>query len=218
MHQTHKAIGILGGTFDPIHFGHLRMALELCEVLDLTKVHIVPCSRPVHRKFPIATPEQRLAMVEQAVAEEPALIADPREINRSEPSYTIDTLLEMRAEFPGIPLCLMLGIDSFLGFTSWHKWKEILQQAHIIVAHRPQFQLPETGIIAELLQQRLQTEISYLHENMAGGILVRPITPLDISATDIRKQIAMGKNPRYLLPDKVYDYIIQQGIYSIGRR
>jgi nicotinate-nucleotide adenylyltransferase len=96
MYQTHKAIGILGGTFDPIHMGHLRMALELYEVLDLAKVHIVPCYQPVHRKFPAASPEQRFAMVECAVANEPALYADPREIRRKNPSYTIDTLLELR--------------------------------------------------------------------------------------------------------------------------
>ena len=216
MHQTHKAIGILGGTFDPIHFGHLRMSLELCESLDLSKVHIIPCYRPVHRKTPVATPEQRLAMVQHAVANEPALVADPREIHRKAPSYSIETVKEMHKEFPDTPLCLMLGIDSFLGFSSWLHWEEILKYAHLIVAHRPQFQLPASGLISELLKERAQTEISYIHENISGGILVRPITALDISATDIRRQISMGKNPRYLLPDSVYDYVKQQGIYSIG--
>jgi nicotinate-nucleotide adenylyltransferase len=217
MHQTHKAIGILGGTFDPIHLGHLRMALELYEILDLANVHITPCRQPMHRKQPVATPEQRLAMVKCAVAAEPALFANDYEIQRKGPTYTIDTLLEMRAALPGIPLCLLIGIDAFLGLASWHRWRELLTHAHIIVAHRPHYQIPIDGTTAELLKTHLQNEIAYIHENQAGGILLRPITALEISATDIRKQIAMGRNPRYLLPDSVYEYIKQHSIYSIGR-
>lgn len=217
MHQTHKALGILGGTFDPVHFGHLRMALELYEALDLAKVHMMPCFQPVHRKQPVATPEQRLAMVQSAVLDEPALVADDREIKRKGPTYTIDTLLDMRAEMPDTPLCLLIGIDAFLGFPSWHRWKDILNYAHLIVAHRPNYQLPATGIVADLMKARLQNEIAFIHENLAGGILFRPITSLEISATDIRKQIAMGRNPRYLLPDSVYHYIKQHGTYSISR-
>lgn len=217
MHQIHKALGILGGTFDPIHLGHLRMAIELHEAIGLSKVHIIPCYQPVHRKMPVATPEQRLQMVECAVAKEPALFADAREIKRKTPSYTIDTLLELRAELPHTPLCLLVGIDAFLGFPSWNRWKEILEMAHIIIAHRPQYQIPSTGVVAELIKTRLQKDISYIHEQMAGGILLHPITALDISATDIRKQIAMGRNPRYLLPDGVYDYIKEHGTYSINR-
>jgi nicotinate-nucleotide adenylyltransferase len=216
MHQTHKAIGILGGTFDPIHMGHLRMALELYETLDLARVHITPCFQPMHRKQPIASPNDRLAMVQCAVAAEPALIADDREIRREGPTYTIDTVFEMQAEMPDTPLCLLIGIDAFLGFASWNRWPEILNQTHIIVAHRPHYQLPTTGIIADLIKERLQHEIAFIHENPAGGILFRPITALEISATDIRKQIAMRRNPRYLLPDGVYDYIKQHGTYSIS--
>jgi nicotinate-nucleotide adenylyltransferase len=217
MHQTHKAIGILGGTFDPIHFGHLRMAQELREACDLVNVRIIPCYEPVHRKLPVATPAQRLAMVESAIATEKTLIADDREIRRGRPSYSIDTLIELQQALPAHPLCLLMGIDAFLGLPSWYRWKDILTIAHLIIAHRPQYQLPSTGIITNLLKHHLQHEIAYIHENPAGGILLRPITQLEISATDIRKQIAMGMNPRYLLPDSVYDYIIQSGTYSIDR-
>ena len=216
MHQTQKAIGILGGTFDPIHFGHLRMALELYEALDLAKVHIIPTYKPMYRKQPVASPKQRFNMVNWAVEGEPALIADDREIRRKGITYTIDTLIEMRKEMPDIPFCLLIGIDAFLGFTSWHRFKEILNYAHIIVAHRPHYHLSKDGDIAELIQIHLQKEISFIHENMAGGILLRPITALEISATDIRKQIAMGKNPRYLLPDAVYHYIKLHGTYSVN--
>lgn len=216
MHQTHKAIGILGGTFDPIHLGHLRLAIELYQALDLAQVHITPTYKPMYRKQPVASPEQRFAMVKCAVEGEPALFADDREIRRGGSTYTIDTLLEMRKEMPETPLCLLIGIDAFLGFASWNRWQEILGHAHLIVAHRPHFHLPPDGLIADLLHKHLQKETSFIHENMAGGILLRPITALEISATDIRKQIAMGRNPRYLLPDNVYDYINHHGIYTIS--
>ncbi|MBV9576184.1 MAG: nicotinate-nucleotide adenylyltransferase [Gammaproteobacteria bacterium] len=215
MYQTHKAIGILGGTFDPIHLAHLRMALELYESLNLAKVHMMPCFQPMHRKQPIASPEHRLAMVKCAVAAEPALSADDTEIKRKGATYTIDTLMTLREKMPDIPLCLLMGIDAFLNFSSWHRWKDILTQAHLIVAHRPRYQLPLTGVMADLLKKHLQTEINFIHENLAGGILLKPITALEISATDIRKQIAMGANPRYLLPDSVYDYVKEHRIYKV---
>lgn len=216
MHQTHKAIGILGGTFDPIHLGHLRMAIELYEALDLAKVHLTPTFKPTYRKQPVASPEHRLEMVKCAIKNEPALFADDREIKRQGSTYTIDTLLEMRKEMPDTPLCLLVGIDAFLGFASWHRFQEILNHAHIIVAHRPHYHLPQDGMITDLIHAKLQKEISYIHENLAGGILLRPITALEISSTDIRKQIAMGRNPRYLLPASVYEYIKQHGIYTVS--
>lgn len=216
MHQTHKAIGILGGTFDPIHLGHLRMALELYEALDLAKVHIIPTFQPMHRKQPVATPEQRLAMVRKAVEGEDALFANDCEIRRSGPTYTIDTLLEIQKSLPDVPICLLVGIDAFLGFLSWHRWEEILKLAHIIIAYRPHYHLPQTGMVADLIAKHLQQDSTFIHENSAGGILVRPITALEISATDIRKQIAMGRNPRYLLPDSVYEYIKNHGIYRVN--
>lgn len=217
MHSHQKAIGILGGTFDPIHLGHLRLALELHDTLNLEKVHILPCYQPVHRKSPVASPEHRLAMVQCAVANEPALVADDSEIVRQGSSYMIDTVNALKAQHGHTPLCLLLGIDAFLGFTSWHRWKELLTQVHLVVAHRPQYHLPTTGIIADLLAERLQTDTELIHTQEAGVILLRPITPLEISASDIRKQIAMGRNPRYLLPDAVLNYLEQQRIYHLSR-
>src|SRR5687768_13270840 len=125
MHLS-KAIGILGGTFDPIHLGHLRMAIELYESLNLARVHLIPCYTPVHRAQTVASAEERLAMVKAAIANEPVLYADDREIKSKKPSYTIDTLLSLKEEFPDTPLCLFVGIDAFLGFLSWHRWEEIL--------------------------------------------------------------------------------------------
>lgn len=211
----HKPIGLLGGTFDPIHFGHLRMALELHEQLNLETVHLIPCFTPVHRKNPVASSSERLAMVECAVSDEPTLIADSREITRMGPSYTVDTLENLRETMPTTPLCLLIGIDAFLHFPSWHRYERILQLAHVIVAHRPLYRLPETGVVAQLMAAHLQKDITYLHHHLAGAIMLRPITALDISATDIRKQIAAGKNPRYLLPDAVLQRIRQSGTYTL---
>lgn len=218
METSPKAIGILGGTFDPIHLGHLRLALELYETLDLDSVHLVPCYQPVHRKQPAASPDERLAMVKAAIASEPALVANDIEIRRQGPSYMIETLEAIKKTHPSHPLCLLLGIDAFLGFTSWHRYEAILEYAHLVIAHRPQYHLPTTGLIADLLKSRLETDTHSLHTRASGVILLRPITPLEISASDIRKQIAMGRSPRYLLPDAVYDFIKKQQVYQLVSR
>lgn len=204
MYHTQQTIGILGGTFDPIHFGHLRTALEIQQAFDLTEVRLVPCFQPVHRKLPTASPEHRLAMARCAIEGESTLKVDDCEIQRKGPSYTIDTLEEIQRTSKEASLYLIIGIDALLGFTSWHRWEAILELAHLIVAHRPQYQLPKTGIIADLIKQ-------------PGKMTLHPVTPLEISATDIRKQIAMARNPRYLLPDSVCEYIQQHGVYSINR-
>lgn len=212
-----QPIGILGGTFDPIHFGHLRLGLELYQSCQLAKVHIVPCQQPVHREAPAASPAQRLAMIELAIANEPAFVTDPCEIQRTTPSYTVNTLEELRQKHANTPLCLLLGVDAFLDFLNWHRPNDILSLAHVIVAHRPQYQLPTKGPIADLLAVHQQGDISYMHQNQAGGILLRSITALEISATDIRQQISSGRDPRYLLPDSVYDYIKEHSIYRATR-
>ena len=217
MYHLQQAIGILGGTFDPIHFGHLRTALEIHQVLDLAEVRLIPCYQPVHRKMPVASPEQRLAMVECAIADEPALKAENCEILRKGPSYTIDTLEILHEKLPHTPLCLIMGIDALLSFPSWNRWEEILKLAHLVVVHRPQYQLPQAGIVADLLKQRLKHNPTEIHGCLAGNIFLQPVTALEISATDIRKQIAAGRNPRYLLPASVYRYIQQHGVYSISR-
>jgi len=216
MYHLQQAIGVLGGTFDPIHFGHLRTALELHQALDLAEVRFVPCHQPVHRKSPIATPEQRLEMVRCAIKDEPALSVEDCEIVRKGPSYSIETLETLRQKFPQTPLCLIMGIDAFLGFPSWHRYEEILSLAHLVIAHRPQYHIPSTGIITLLLKERLKHNPIALHESLGGYIILHPVTPLEISATDIRKQIATGRNPRYLVPDSVYEYIQQHGVYSLS--
>lgn len=214
MHSK-KAIGIFGGTFDPIHFGHLRTAIELQQTLGLAEIRFIPCYQPVHRELPIASPDDRFKMVCSAIQDEPLFQADDCEIRRNKPSYMIDTLEELQQKFTSTPLCLIMGIDAFLGFLQWHRFDQILRLANLVVVHRPQHSLPSVGPIAELIKQHLKSDLNTVHQIPSGNIILQPVTPLEISATDIRQQFANGKNPRYLLPESVYKYIQQHGVYPV---
>jgi nicotinate-nucleotide adenylyltransferase len=209
-------IGVFGGTFDPIHFGHLRPALELYEQLDLERVLMIPSSVPPHRPQPHASAEQRLAMLELALQGQPGLVVDKRELGRSGPSYMVDTLASLREEVGEIPLCLLLGVDAFLGLHEWHRWQDMLELAHIVIAHRPGWQLQQ-GTMPKVLQQAVASRwlrsAGGLRENPAGGVWLQSVTQLAISATDIREIIAAGKSANYLLPAMVWQYIQQQNLY-----
>ncbi|MCE5180741.1 MAG: nicotinate-nucleotide adenylyltransferase [Betaproteobacteria bacterium] len=213
-------IGILGGTFDPIHFGHLRLAQELAEGLSLREVRFTPAGRPPHRTQPFASAQQRLEMVRLGIAGNPLFVLDEREIFKPAPSYTVETLLDLRSETGAAqPLCLLMGTDAFLGLTSWHRWRELFDLAHIVVAQRPGF--PGLGRAAasmepelrDMLNRRLANEPAALCDAPAGAIFVQPITALDISSTQIRAGLAAGQSPRYLLPDAVLDYIQTNELY-----
>lgn len=210
------ALGILGGTFDPIHYGHLRPALELLEGLGLAAIHFVPCAIPPHRHLPVASAEQRLAMVRLALEGVAGLQADDRELHRSGPSYMVDTLESLRAERGEQPLCLILGLDAFLGLDRWHRWERILELSHVVIAHRPGWKLAgqASASIQELLKMRQITDPQGLCREKAGMILFQAVTQLDISATSIRSRLAEGRQVRYLLPDPVLEYIERQGLYQ----
>jgi len=214
-------IGIFGGTFDPIHFGHLRSALEICESLDLKEMRFIPCRIPPHRGEPIAAPLERLAMVNAALAGQPNMIADDREIKRDGPSYMVDTLKSLRKELASEPLCLILGMDAFMGLPTWHHWQEIIQLAHLVVMQRPGRSLKDTdskqaAAATTLLKNHQVKDVKQLQSRTAGCIYLQPITQLDISASKIRDLVARGKNPRYLLPDVVLQMIKVQKIYLTG--
>lgn len=209
-------IGIFGGTFDPVHFGHLRSALELFEQLALQRLHLVPSAVPPHRDAPHATPEQRLAMLQLAVKGQPGFFVDEREIERSGPSYMVDTLDSLRAEVGQTPLCLILGVDAFLGIPDWHHWRRLLDLAHIVVAHRPGWSMNEMSLsptLRQVVRGHGLNEVAELHTRSAGGVLLQGVTQLDVSATDIRARIAAGKSANYLLPAAVWQYIQEQDLY-----
>ena len=157
-------IGILGGTFDPIHHGHLRLAVEMREGLGLEELRLIPALQPPHREAPIAGAEDRLAMLEAAVARANALHIDTRELVREGPSYTVDTLLSLRAELPAQPLCLIIGMDAFCYLDTWHRWQDVLELAHIGIARRPGTTEPTGGVLADLLRPA-----GYLSRNRVLG-------------------------------------------------
>ncbi len=206
-------VGIFGGTFDPIHFGHLRTAFELLHALRLAEVRLVPAGNPPHRGIPLCDARHRLDMVRAAVADQPGLIVDDREVRREGPSYTVLTLRELRDEAPGRPICLLLGMDAFLGLPQWHEWRSVFDLAHVVVAHRPGWIAPVAGTLGELLAERGTQRVEDLHESVAGRIHVRPVTQLEISSTDLRDLIVAGQDPRYLLPDAVRALIRDTGCY-----
>jgi nicotinate-nucleotide adenylyltransferase len=206
-------IGILGGTFDPIHFGHLRTALELLEILHLAEVKFIPCREPPHRPAPPHVGDLRLDMVRAAVASEDRFSVDDREFRRTGPSYTVDTLASLRGEFPSRPLCLLLGMDAFVGLPEWHRWTDLLDYAHLGVAHRPGWAMPEDGPLGDLLEQHRVDRPALLQESICGHVFVTPVTQLEIAATDLRRVLGRGLDPRYLVPDSVREIILRSACY-----
>lgn len=209
-------IGIFGGSFDPIHLGHLRAALELVQALELEQVRFIPCRQPPHRSPPVAGAEQRVALLEAALRGEPAFRLDTRELHRDGPSYTVDTLLSLRAELGAAPLCLILGMDAFQGFSAWHRWREVIELAHLVVAHRPGWTPPRSGAVAELLAQRQVRGGAELRQHSGGRVLLWPVTPLDISSSHIRTLVMEGRSPRYLVPEAVWALIQARNIYRVS--
>jgi nicotinate-nucleotide adenylyltransferase len=212
-------IGIFGGTFDPIHFGHLRLAQELAESVHMAEVRFVPGGTPPHRAAPQVTSMQRLEMARLATDGNPLFTVDDREVRRSGPGYTVDTLAEVRREIDAKrPLCLLLGADAFLELATWHRWHELFGLAHLVVAHRPGFppeswpaRMPEP--LAREYSARLMHQPFAVHLSPAGGIVTQSIAALDISGSMIRDSLARKVSPRYLLPDPVLDYIRINGLY-----
>lgn len=215
-----SAIGILGGTFDPVHYGHLRLAQEVADQLRLSEVCFVPSGKPPHRAAPGASAGDRLAMVRMAVAGNPLFRVDDRELRRDGPGYTVDTLRELRQQ-AGVarPLVLLTGADAFLDLATWSRWHQLFDLAHIAVAYRPGFpvdgwhaRMPQP--LAAEYQARLMRQPLGVHTAPAGGVVVVPIAALDISATLIRDSLRRGTSTRYLLPDTVIQYIQEHNLYS----
>ncbi len=213
-------IGILGGTFDPIHYGHLRLAQEIAGQLRLAEVRFIPSGTPPHRATPAAPASDRLAMVRLATAGNALFTVDARESGSTTPGYTVDTLAAIRAEVGSAQsLVLMLGADAFLDLATWSRWHQLFQLAHIAVACRPGFpvdtwqsRMPQP-LAAEYSARLMQQPFS-VHVAPAGGVVVVPIAALDISATMIRNATRRGDSSRYLLPDDIYQYIQEHGLYT----
>lgn len=209
-----KTMGIFGGTFDPIHYGHLRTAFEMLQALRIDEVRFIPCGDPPHRGMTFANAGQRMRMVELAIEGQAGFVADDRELQRGGPSYTIDTLLALREEFSDRALGLIVGMDAFLGLHQWHRWDEILSVAHIVVAHRPGWKAPDIGPLGEMITEFGTHRVSDLHSEQQGRIHIHAVTQLEISSTEIRDLVAADRDPRFLMPDAVRDEIDATGCYA----
>ena len=209
-------IGIFGGTFDPIHFGHLRLAEEMAAALGLARVVFIPAGQPPHRGVPCTQAAHRLEMVRRAIAGNPRFTVDAREVQNPRPSYTVDTLTSLRGEWGSEqPLWLLLGADAFLGLASWHAWRQVFDLANIAVVTRPGAQL----LHPDAMQEPLKSEVlkrqvaNHSAAGPAGTVWFQHMTPLEISATAIRDTLGRQGSVRYLLPDAVLGYIYEHQLY-----
>ncbi len=211
-------IGILGGTFDPVHIGHLRPALDIQQLLGLEEIRLVPCNIPPHRPQPLASREQRLAMLQAAVGWHPVFRIDTREFDREGPSYMLDTLKSFREEMAATGLCLILGLDSFLSLPAWHRWRELINYCHIVVMTRPGSTLPGEGELADFTSQYRVADAARLNTRTSGMLWFHTVTLLDISGTRIRRLLATGKDAAFLMPREVLDIIAREGLYATGSK
>lgn len=208
-------IGIYGGTFDPVHYGHLRTALEVKTALRLDEMRLMPCRVPPHRAQPEASPQLRLQMLELALADAGGgFTVDKRELEREGPSYMVDSLRSLRSELGDASICLAVGLDAFYGLPQWHLWRELFDLAHVVVMRRPDSPEPRfDGDLLETMQLRLVDSERRLQQLPAGCIRFVEVTQLAISSSMIRHLLRQGKSPRYLLPDSVLNLLMAQGIY-----
>lgn len=201
--QNNRPLAILGGTFDPVHLGHLRVAWEAAEFLD-ADVHMMPANVPPHRSQPVASARQRVAILRAALQGQDRLLLDERELKRDGPSYTVDTLIELRKEIgPERAVVLLVGADAFSGLASWHRWQALFELAHIGVLTRAGHEVTESPELAEQTRNRRAVSVAELRQSAAGLVIDIRVSALEISATHIRNELAAGREPRYLVPAEV---------------
>lgn len=208
-------VACYGGTFDPVHRGHLQAARDVLELLGCREVRLIPCRLPPHRDAPAAGAVHRLAMLQRAVADVPGLVVDARELERDGPSYTVDTLASLRAELgPDVAIGWVMGTDALAALDSWREWRRLPELAHLLLLDRPGSPVPETGPVAELLRARMADGPERLHRQAAGLAWRVGQRPLTISATEVRAAVASGRSTSHLLPVPVWAYIKQEHLYG----
>jgi len=212
-------IGLFGGTFNPVHWGHLRTALEIKKALSMDTMILMPCGIPPHRDEPDIEPEIRLAMLNAAIADNDELQVDDRELQRAGPSYTVDTLQFIRDEQGDVSIGLCVGADAFVYLDTWHQWTNLIKLAHIIVAYRPGWPVESleqqvSGDLKAMLKQHLVTNSELLHEKPAGYVLTQKVTDIDISSSKIRQCIAQGKSIEDYVPPNVLQFIKSKMLYQ----
>ncbi|ABI59853.1 MULTISPECIES: nicotinate-nucleotide adenylyltransferase [Nitrosomonas] len=223
---AYSLIGIYGGTFDPVHYGHLRIAEELTGILRLSHLFFLPAGQPRLRDTPIVPGAHRVAMLHEAIRGNAMFSVDDREIKRSGETYSVESLQEIRQEYQAkykagkhIALCFIIGADAFIRLPHWHRWRELFELCHLIIVNRPgSALLNNLSDLPDELKAACQTHQAVTVEELknlpCGHIFTTPTTLLDISSTKIRSLIASGKSARYLLPEAVLDYIDKHNFYA----
>jgi len=202
-------IGIFGGTFDPVHYGHIKPALSIKQALHLTQLRFVPNRIPPHRELPWLDVQQRLLLLKSAVQDYPGVVVDERELKRSGPSYMIDTLASLHSDFPDESLCLIVGMDAFMGLPGWHRWRQILDLCHLVVTQRPGFSQTDMAnhmkqADYQFLAEKITQDVSELASKDTGVILLQSVPQLDISSTQIREKLLKGDDVSQWLPEGIY--------------
>lgn len=205
-----KLIGINGGTFDPIHFGHLRPALEAMQKLSLSEVQFIPCKQPVHKAEAFVTAQQRMDMIEMAIARQPKFHLNSLEVDKVGDSYSVETLEVLKQKYPDDALVLLMGTDSFAQFHTWHRWQDIINLTNIAILHRPRETVPLACTSGRIYQTHKVVEFT----KTFGQMLDLAVTQLDISSTDIREHLAKGLSVEYLLQPCVLEYINEHNLYA----
>lgn len=216
--KSNRLVGVMGGTFNPVHYGHLRMAQELADALKLDEVRFVPSANPPHKSAPEVSATHRAEMVKIAISDNPLFTFDDRELLREGASYTIDTLIALREALgEKTTICLLLGSDAFMQLNTWHRWQELLNYCHIVLAQRPNSWLNQPKLVENLealLHDHYTEKMTDLAENNAGYIHMQKITALDISSTAIRALFKQGQVPHYLMPELVISYTKQHQLFQ----
>ena len=211
--SQNTAIGFLGGTFDPIHFGHLRPALEIQHALKLQSLYLMPNYIAPHKSNTLATPKQRIEMVELAIKTTPYLKINTQELLRESPSYTVDTLKLLKEQYPDTPICFIMGMDSLIQFDSWYQYQDILKYCHLVISHRPGWSPEFNSTIDALIEKHQTRDPKQLHQQLFGYIYFQKTTQLQISSSQIRELIMSNQSIDFLTPQAVCGYIDEQGCY-----
>jgi len=210
---TLEPLALFGGTFDPVHYGHLRCADEVRQKLNLDQLYLLPAGTPPHRSAPLATAKQRLEMLNLAQTEFPHLAIDDREVRRDGASYMVDTLMSFRQEFPQRPLLLLIGQDAANDLHNWFKWEQLFELAHIVILTRPGVKTEYRQNLAKQIQRRLISDVQKLLLSKAGTVLHLEVSSIDISATTIKSIMRLGRSPRSMMPEAVWGYINENRLY-----
>lgn len=212
-------IGIFGGTFDPVHYGHIKPALFVKQVLNLSQLRFIPNRIPPHRETPWLSVEQRLSLLQSALQDYPDVLVDQRELNRQGSSFMVDTLKSLHDDFPDETLCLIIGMDAFFGITSWYQWTSLFDCCHLVVMTRPGFaqsQLEQQVTMDDyrFLVEKMTTDVAALTAEKSGWILLQSVPQLDISSTQIRADLQNHVDISQCLPKQVYQQLKRLNLHD----